>query len=272
MTNMIILGIDGLDSKIITNLEDELPNFKELKLKTPENNYKSVYPHDSETAWASIYTGLNPAKTGVINFKNPFEKSVEKVFGDSEEGISNSLKGKTFWDVLSNQNKKCCILFPHATYPSWKINGIMISRTMRADDKNYPPKSFPKIIEQEYNLSGLNTIKESPSTYSAMKTLVKASEDLLEAETKFALNLLKKEKWDMFFLYSSTIDYIQHCFWNHCDKNDPTYVENSPFKNVIKDFYLRYDQILGKFLDAANSETVTMVFSDHGHGMRPVKL
>lgn len=273
MTKMIIIGIDGLDSKVISQFEDELPNFKELRSITPENNFKSVYPHDSETAWASIYTGLNPAKTGIINFKNPFDVDKAKdVYIDSEEEISRSFNGKTFWDVLSRFNKNCCVIFPHATYPPWEINGIMISRTMRSDDKRYPPKACPKIIEQKHQLSKLNTIKESPSSYSAMKSLVKASENLLQSETKFALDLLKQEKWDMFFLYSSTIDYIQHCFWNHHDENDPFYVENSPFKDVIRKFYVSYDEILKKFLDNADSETVTMVFSDHGHGMRPVKL
>lgn len=273
MTKIVILGIDGLDSKLISKFEDDLPNFRELKSKTPEVNFKSVYPHDSETAWASIYTGLNPAKTGIINFKNPFdEKEAKNVYIDSEEEISHSFRKKTFWDILSNKNKKCCVIFPHATYPPWEINGIMISRTMRTDDKKYPPKSCPEIIEQRYKLSGLNTIKESPSNYSAMNNLIKASKDLLKTETEFALDLLKEENWDMFFLYSSTIDYIQHCFWNHYDENDPTYVENSLFKDVIKDFYISYDKILGKFLDSADSEDITMVFSDHGHGMRPVKL
>lgn len=273
MKKIMVWGIDGLDSKLISKFEEDLPNFSELKTNNHDNNYKSVYPHDSETAWASIYTGLNPARTGIVNFKNPFdEKNIKNAHIDSESEISRSFKGNAFWDILSIHDKQCCVVFPHAAYPPWKINGIMVSRTMRSDDKNYLPKSCPETIEQQYKISVLNTIKESPSTHSAMKKLIKASKDLLNAETEFALDLFKKNNWDLFFLYSSTIDYIQHCFWNHYDINDPTYVENSPFKDVIKDFYVRYDRILGKLLDAVDTETITFVFSDHGHGMRPVKL
>jgi predicted AlkP superfamily phosphohydrolase/phosphomutase len=41
---------------------------------------------------------------------------------------------------------------------------------------------------------------------------------------------------------------------------------------VIKDFYKLYDKVIGRYLDAISSDVVIIVFSDHGHCMRPVKL
>ena len=60
---VIIIGIDSMDSILLNKFIEELPNFKQLKHECPNLYLKSVFPPDSDTAWASIYTGLNPAST-----------------------------------------------------------------------------------------------------------------------------------------------------------------------------------------------------------------
>ncbi|MBW6519376.1 MAG: alkaline phosphatase family protein, partial [ANME-2 cluster archaeon] len=59
-------------------------------------------------------------------------------------------------------------------------------------------------------------------------------------------------------------------FWRFCDEEDPTYPGENPYQNVIKEFYQIYDNILGEFMEA-HPEITTIVFSDHGHAMRPVR-
>jgi predicted AlkP superfamily phosphohydrolase/phosphomutase len=83
---------------------------------------------------------------------------------------------------------------------------------------------------------------------------------------------MRQQDWDLFFTYWSALDLIQHQFWAHCDPDDPTYVDDNPFRNVIKDFYILHDCVIGQLISETDPETDTLVISDHGHGMRPVKI
>jgi len=265
---LVIIGIDGLDGDLLFKFLSEMPNFREIVDRSPHITMKSTYPYDSETAWATIYTGLNPAKTGVLNFKNPFdEQNIQKSI--TEEEIYGRLKGKTFWDYLGREGKRVCVLFPHACYPAWPVNGIMVCRSMRAE-KGFPVTSNPKIF-REKELSYLNTMRKIPIKRKMAKTII-ASKKLVINEMEFGLKMLKEEKWDFFFLYSSTMDYIEHFFWNYFDENDPTFIGDNPYKSVIKEFYILYDKVIGKFMECIDKNTGLIILSDHGHGMRPIKL
>jgi len=67
-----------------------------LKLQT-------VFPPDSDTSWASIYTGMNPAEHGVLQFIDPLEKAHKYL---SEEIDNTTIRGKAYWDVAGKYGKK----------------------------------------------------------------------------------------------------------------------------------------------------------------------
>ena len=47
-----MIGIDSMDSELLSKYLEFMPNFKNLK-KQPQNKMESVFPPDSDTAWAS---------------------------------------------------------------------------------------------------------------------------------------------------------------------------------------------------------------------------
>ena len=94
---------------------------------------------------------------------------------------------------------------------------------------------------------------------------------LVLEEKKFFLKMIKNE-WDLFFCYSSALDAIQHYYWNYCDNNSPDYIENNPFSDLIKDFYVLYDSMVGELIQEAGHGVKTIILSDHGHQGRPLKL
>jgi len=151
---VIIIGIDSMDSILLNKFIEELPNFKQLKHECPNLYLKSVFPPDSDTAWASIYTGLNPAKHGVVNFVDPLQKSIHL---QTKEGEADLIRGNTLWDILTKHGYKSCILLPHIAYPPWDINGIMISRSRIKDDVISIPE-----MPNSYNLNELNALKGVP--------------------------------------------------------------------------------------------------------------
>lgn len=265
MSKVLIIGIDALDSTLLSRFESDLPHLRKLKQGSPDVRLTSVQPPDSDTAWASIHTGVNPAKHGIVRFIDPLDKASSLL---SKEATSANLCGRTYWDYAGKSGKRVCILFPHLAYPVWEVNGVMVSRAAMAEDV----QSFPQGIQREYELSHLNTIKGVPKSKRLIQKYIDDNKKLISDEAEFGRKILSEYGWDLFFIYSSALDLIKHSFWRYCDENDPSYPGDNPYQDVIKDFYRLYDDFVGRFIDAIDSETVLIVLSDHGHGMRPVKL
>ena len=74
---VLLLGIDALDRLLIEKFASSLPNLTRLRESEVNLNVHSTFPPDSDTAWATIATGLNPAQHGVVRFVDPLEKSYQ---------------------------------------------------------------------------------------------------------------------------------------------------------------------------------------------------
>jgi predicted AlkP superfamily phosphohydrolase/phosphomutase len=263
---VIIIGIDGLDADLLLRFRDSLPNFSDLMQKSPTLKMYSTFPPDSPTAWASIFTGLSPAKHGIVSFKDPLSHS------EAYEYLryTGNLVGRTFWDFAGTGNKKCCIVFPHSGYPPWPVNGVMVSRTTEADMKKFGIKTYPSGLSLGSNPNRLKPITSFPTDPGQA---IEPTKKVILDEVDFGLNLFSSYEWDIFFIYFSSLDNIQHMFWRYFDQCDPDYPDLSRYKDVIPSFYRFYDEhVVGRFLKKIRSEDAFLVLSDHGHGMRPYKV
>lgn len=269
MSKVLMIGIDGLDSIQLSKFEDYLPNFGELKESSPKVNLVSVFPPDSVPAWGSIYTGLNPAEHGVVNFLDPIGKNKKIIFKE----IHKYYRGKTFWDVASKHGKRVCILLPYSIYPPWPVNGVMVCRSLDIVDENFPLKTYPEEIYDEFKLFDFKVnlfhgIPPKRKLDKYVNTLRRRTVD----EAELGLRFLRNYDADLYFIYFSALDAVQHTFWSYCDENHPDYPGKNKYQTVIRDFYILFDKIIGKYLDLVDDSTTVIILSDHGHGMRPVNL
>lgn len=77
---------------------------------------------------------------------------------------------------------------------------------------------------------------------------------------------LKRFKKGALFCYFESPDIIQHMFWRYTDPKHPLYEEYAPeeYKQTIKTWYKKMDDILGGVLQKTNKEDTIIVLSDHG--------
>lgn len=268
LTRVVIIGIDALDQVLLNIHRSELPNFQRFVSQGVSLPSESVSPPDSNTAWASIYSGLNPAKHGVVHFSDPLDRISETVSGEIK---TDTFRGKTFWDHAGSAGKKVCILLPHICYPVWEVNGIMVSRSAYNNDAEV------QIYPGDYDLNGfdLNSLNAIPGFAGGVKNFdayIEKGKQLIKDEFLFGQEMMNKDDWDLFFVYSSVLDTICHNFWNYCDPYDPSHVKDNLYKNTIKEFYCLYDRMIGELESFIDSDTAVIIMSDHGHGMRPVKI
>ena len=264
MSRVLVIGIDALDSVTLSKFERGLPNFHRLKEETPNINFDGVFPPDSPTSWASIYTGLNPAKHGIVLFVDPLGRVSKMITKDVDDG---TIHGKTFWDIAGKMGKKVCVI-PHLLgYPVWPVNGMIIGRSGVTKDV----QTFPPELSEKYDLSRFSWgLKLFPGRNK--EEYIEFAKEQIFRELTLGLKILKEWEWDVFFMSFGELDPIQYSFWNYYDEKDPSYPGDNPYKNVIPEFYKLYDYVIGEFLSALDSKTVIIVVSDHGIGSRPVNL
>ena len=270
MSKVVVIGIDGMDCELVEKFQDDMPNFKQIKEKSPNIKIRSIFPPDTTPAWASIYTGLSPASHGVVNFVNVADKSGGyKPFKVNDEYF----RGKTFWDIANTYGKKVCIVLPCNIYPGWEIQGTMVCRINKISYKGHSLSAFPKSTLKKYSHSSQDlNLSQGFISKSQLPKLINVCKRRTWAEADFALRMLQNEEWDLFFVYFSAIDAIQHYFWSYFDEAHPNYPGETPYQDVIKEFYILIDEMIGRFINSVDSDIPIIILSDHGHGIRPFKL
>lgn len=196
MTKLMIIAIDGLDRTLVSEYIDELPNLQNLILKSFPVVSTSVFPPDSDTAWASIYTGLNPARHGVVDFVDPLER-MKIAQKESEYFDINSIKGLTFWDIASRFKKKVCLIYPHLAFPVWKVNGLMINVQPETEELQIYPSDF----KFNFDFEKLKGQKRIPRTKFEFKNYLKNKKRIVQNEFDFGEKMLTNYSWDLFFIY-----------------------------------------------------------------------
>ena len=136
---VLVLGIDALDCELLQKFADDLPNISHLRTQAKQLKVLSTFPPDSDTAWATIATGLNPAQHGIVRFVDPLEKSYQII----NQSIDNKiLHGKTFWEIAARHGYKTFAIFPHLCYPLWDGPGAVVVRGSNVADVQARPKEI----------------------------------------------------------------------------------------------------------------------------------
>jgi len=159
-------------------------------------------------------------------------------------------------------------------YPAWEVNGAMVSKSpyeRRVDwiRTEIDIDVYPKLIKEKYKIpdkfeglwGGFLGIKH-------LKEWAELGKEYLEKEKNIGLELYKNEKWDLFFIYFSILDIIQHRLWRFFDDNDPTYPGANHLNETILNYYKIFDGIVGEFIEIYPNVSL-IVLSDHGHRSRP---
>jgi len=266
-SKLLFLGIDGMDRAVVQRLVGTLPNLANLVHQGARVDLISTFPPDSDTAWASVFTGLNPARHGVVHFVDPLEK-VREI--QTKLADNSALRGSSFWDLAGDADRRVCVLFPHMGYPLWAVNGVMTARSPIADDVQVYPSdlaaAYPGVLAAR-----------TPRGFPGRRThriaqFVDQLRQVTLQDAEIGLELLREREWDLFFIYWSTLDAVQHYFWDHYDEDAPGFQKNGPYRDVIPGFYRLFDEVIGRFVDDVSEDSGVIIMSDHGHGMRPQRL
>ncbi|MDQ7837655.1 MAG: alkaline phosphatase family protein [Thermodesulfobacteriota bacterium] len=138
---LLIVGADGMSSRIVSRGRDRLPFLHKLKSRSQYGTLMSVTGNQpiplTGPAWSSIYTGCQPQEHGIMEGGWLIE---HKNFSD--------LKKVTFWEIIQEYQSVGMLTMP-MTFPPAQINGWIVS--------GFPaPPNLTKCVHPSYILKHLN--------------------------------------------------------------------------------------------------------------------
>jgi predicted AlkP superfamily phosphohydrolase/phosphomutase len=185
---VIVLGIDGLDPKIIEALMEkgELPNFSRLRASGSYALLATSNPPQSPTAWSTLATGSNPGFHGIFDF---IKRDPESYLPDLSILKSNPkriipgnpmflpvMKGKPFWEIVSEEGIPSTVVKWPITFPPAEGEGRLIAGLGVPDIKGsmgnykfYTTRTVPeneegreKVVKVTNENSSISTIIHGP--------------------------------------------------------------------------------------------------------------
>jgi len=249
----LIIGIDSASPFLIQKWIDRLPNIRSIFETGAHGVLKSIVPPESVPAWQCFATGKNPAKIGI--------------FGFTYIGRDRHLKfGKTtpelgcLWDICSQRGIRVGVFNVPGTYPPYPVNGFMVSGFPVPTHKIWSyPDDLMRRLDSALGGYEIDVPLTKPTNMKGGEKAYLPQVQRLHDKTLRAAELLME--WynpDLFLMTFQAIDLVHHDFWKYMDDQD------SPYSNVLRDWYINMDAAIGDLRKLAGRETNVLVLSDHG--------
>lgn len=252
MSQVLLIGISGLDADLLRVYGPSLPNLRRLMLESPFLDLNSTIPPEPVPAWTSVYTGLNPANHGMLASMDCLERTIPD---------SKFFQEELFWERAARAGKRVCVLNPLLT-PEQALDGLMLVPStpcpVAGEQTQLLAEAFPALLDEPL-------IPPASQLTAFCNTL----RERTERQVTTGLELLAREPWDLFFIQLDALDHVQHFLWRYSDPGDPMYPGKNEHANRILEFYQFFDKIVGRFRAAIKgSECVLGIVSSHGHERR----
>jgi predicted AlkP superfamily phosphohydrolase/phosphomutase len=138
MKRVIVIGLDGLEPKIVESLlaPGELPNLQRLRSRGGFARIATTCPAQTPVAWSSFATGTNPGGHGIFDFirRDPATYLPDLALNRYEQKNAflppkavNLRRGTPVWGLLSDAGIGSSIVRCPCTYPPDPVRGRMLS-------------------------------------------------------------------------------------------------------------------------------------------------
>jgi predicted AlkP superfamily phosphohydrolase/phosphomutase len=281
---IVYLAFDACDPEIVRAMASagELPTFRHLfdtaavvPVDPPHGVFVSAH-------WPSFTTSLQPDRHDYLCW-------VEVTPGTYEwnETSPASVKGRQFWEALSDQGRRVAILdVPHSRLSSG-VNGVHVIE-WGCHDRHFGTSSWPSSVVAELGerfgahpigtMETKRTANFAPCDFAHREGLHRTHEEAvalfddmqvgLDRKEAVSLHLLDDGDWDLFVSVFGESHCTGHQFWALHDTahphHDPTLVAR--IGDPLAEVYRRLDGVLAAHLSRLDDDTAVFVHLSHGMG------
>lgn len=264
----MIVGVDSSTFRLLTPLIEagELPTIGRLVREGAYCDLLSSIPSVTPPGWVTSFTGVNPGKHNVFDFKDHTRYLDDPTNTEMASVTSGTMMADPFWKLLENEGLSTGMVNVPMIYPVEAINGYSIAGfpcPTEGEGLHYPSEIEDEVLKvvPDYRFYGAPGYLKDGEPALYLKDINRIS----EGRAKAALHLMKEWPTDIVLFVFSEVDRIQHFFWNTFDENHPTHnAEKAHFKRAIPDHYRVIDRNLAEMMELAGPDINVIVYSDHG--------
>jgi predicted AlkP superfamily phosphohydrolase/phosphomutase len=205
-------------------------------------------------------TSQDPGSLGVYGFRNRVDHSYDGL------GIVNakSFNEVTIWDQVAREGGRSVIIGVPPGFPPRKVNGISVGCFLTPDTKTDVFTHPPRISDEIRAMVGDYAVDVKGFRTGDKGWLRDEIYEMSRKHFEVVRHYMKTEDWSYFQFVEIGLDRIHHGFWSHHDPEHVSHDSESPYKDVVRDYYVYLDEEIGSILELIDDETVVLVVSDHG--------
>lgn len=253
-SKVLVIGLDGASWNILEPLARKKDSiFKKLAEKGATGILESTIPPVTGAAWVSMATGLNPGRTGCVDFLNRRGPGCRLTLVSSLDYL-----GKAIWDFVSFEGLNSVIIDYPMLYPPYRIDGAIVSGLGSPTKASYPPELLDEV---ERVFGGYEEfIKPQDPKYEDLDKFFEELFRSFELKAKTSLYIAKKyEEWSLLFDVVSHTDWLFHRCWPLIAGEDGKY------SKLSAEFLEQVGNFIDEYLKSFDLDALLLV-SDHGSG------
>jgi predicted AlkP superfamily phosphohydrolase/phosphomutase len=271
---VFLFGLDGATWKVLDRFMEQglMPNLSRLAEEGSRGVLNSTIPYVTPVAWASVITGVNPARHGIFGFT-----TMENREGVIASSFANrcSIRAPTVFDIYRQLDRKVISINMPMTYPPQPGDGTIISGMMtpsRESEYFKPRDLLPRLRAMgiDYRIDIVVSRQLEGDLDRRMRRYLSDDGSMFfddlrrvtEARHRTVAHLMTSEDWDLFQVNFISADRIQHYLWRHIWEDPP----DSRLLRRIGEYFTYMDSIIGDLHSRLDGKAVFAMCSDHGFG------
>ncbi len=254
MGRVLLLSLDGACREALSLMLPRMPALRKLIEKHGLHGLRSTVPPTTAPAWASIQTGMNPGKHGIIDFL-----SYSRADGRTSLVNSLAIRGRSMWEAITASGMRVITVNVPLSYPPARDRrrvtvGCMLSPKV-SPDMVYPAEIYPVLRRNSY------TILPGFIGRGIAVGLERFVDECIRVEeSRFAVaeELMEAYDWDVAAVHNQCLDALQHCFYHLLLGG------TEEEREELGRFYAAADRLIERLIRRAGRVSMLAVFSDHG--------
>jgi predicted AlkP superfamily phosphohydrolase/phosphomutase len=264
---LLVIGLDGADATLLRQWSDagDLPVLRALRTRGVSAALTSPPGFGDDATWASLYTGVSPAKHGRYFYSQLRPGTYElQRFADAD------LQRPPLWESLSRAGRRVAIIDVPKCPLAAELNGIqLVDWSVHGHDhvhvESCPPSLAAQVVAQ-FGAEPSNVCdRDLDGADNAFRDRLLAS---IDKKAALSAHYLDYGDWDLFLTVFKESHCIGHRCWQLLDRahqqHDAAAV--ATLGNPIKQIYIALDAAVGRLLERAGAGTTVIVFSPLGMG------
>ncbi len=292
---ILVVGVDGIDWDLALPLiaEGRMPTCERLMAAGRYGKLETLVPTDSPVIWTTVATGMPKEAHGILGFANTRQRNNTRLYDNSHRSAA------ALWNILSDFEKRVCVVGWWMTWPAEPVNGVMVAQTNTMDQIDtskgrntwkgmlrpgvagqvYPAElesqvmatlgevetELPTLTEEIFGEFEHPLSRLSDRLWSNCRWSFRADQTYARITRRL---IAEEEPFDLAMVYFGGSDVAGHRFFRYMKPelydHPPTAEQIANFRDVIADYYSWLDAEIGRLIDLYPEDVTVIIISDHG--------